>query len=58
MMTLAGVAFVGYGLVFLVLALIGSGFDSGYTPVLNWLGRTQKRCTTSTHLHVASLDSS
>lgn len=29
MMALAGVAFVGYGLVFLVLALIGSGFELG-----------------------------
>lgn len=57
-MALAGVAFVGYGLVFLVLALIGSGFELG-VHMLDGLTRAELAGTNPeavyyiTHLHVA-----
>lgn len=63
MMALAGVAFVGYGLVFLVLALIGSGFELG-VHMLDDLTRAELAGINSEavyyiiHLHSPSLDSS
>ncbi len=57
-MTLAGVAFIGYGLVFLALAFIGSGFELG-VGMLDGLTRGELAGTNPevayyiTHLHVA-----
>ncbi|WP_228546384.1 hypothetical protein [Halegenticoccus tardaugens] len=57
-MALAGVAFIGYGLVFLALALIGSGFELGVS-MLDGLTRSELAGTNPevvyyiTHIHVA-----
>ena len=58
LMTLAGIAFVGYGLLFLVLSFVGSGFELG----VDTLGGLTKEALGTynsalsvyvTHLHVA-----
>ncbi|MFC6719065.1 hypothetical protein ACFQGT_20695 [Natrialbaceae archaeon GCM10025810] len=57
-MALAGVAFIGYGLVFLALALIGNGFELGVS-MLDGLTRSELLATNPetvyyiTHIHVA-----
>ncbi len=59
LMALAGVAFVGYGLVFLVLAFVGSGFELGVST-LNGLTLADLEAIDPalayyvTHLHVAT----
>lgn len=56
LMALAGVAFVGYGVVFLALAFLGSGFELGVSS-LNGLTRADLDPAVLyyiTHLHVAT----
>lgn len=59
LMALAGVAFVGYGVVFLALAFLGSGFELGVST-LDGLTRAELAASNPeaayyvTHLHVAT----
>jgi hypothetical protein len=59
LMALAGVAFVGYGIIFLVLAFVGSGFELG-VATLNGVTRADLNAFNPavmdyiTHLHVAT----
>ena len=56
LMTLAGVAFIGYGIVFLVLNFVGSGFELGVSTIG---GMTKAQLDPAvayyiSHLHVAT----
>ena len=56
LMALAGVAFVGYGIVFLVLNFVGSGFELGVST-LSGMSRADLDPTVAyyiSHLHVAT----
>lgn len=56
LMTLAGIAFVGYGIVFLVLNFVGSGFELGVST-LDGMTRGDLNPTVAyyiSHLHVAT----
>lgn len=59
LMVLGALGFVGYGLVFLVLAFVGDGFEIGVTT-LDGLGRAQLAASSPetayyiVHLHVAT----
>ena len=56
LMALAGVAFIGYGIVFLVLNFVGSGFEIGVST-LGGMSRADLNPTVAyyiSHLHVAT----